>query len=344
MSKIRIPGMVGHSGSRKVFLGIAHAELLYRISKADILDEDSGAGYQRRFNQRHSLEFRQFIQKPGATTIPLAFNLRARADQAWKIVEATKHATLIVDDQYSDILYQVDGQHRLGHLMDIDVPLAFMSFIELEQAQEMEVFSTINAKAKGLSTSLLDYHESQLAEDLQKEKPELYIALRLHEDSRSPWHKQLDLGGNSTSGLQRKASLRTMQKGVRRFLKQTAVLEWQSVPYAYRVVREFWNAVSIVLSEEWSQPRRHFLTKGIGVYALTSIAADLFMENQDIDGSDSSIRAYFSAALVDFAQDFDWSSNGPLKGLGGESGATEAVSMLRLARKRQMMKVLSGGK
>ena len=62
--------------------------------------------------------------------------------------------------------------------------------------EEMEVFNTINGKAKGLSTSLLDFHAATLAENLAVERPELFVALHLHNEPTSPWYQQLDLGGH----------------------------------------------------------------------------------------------------------------------------------------------------
>ena len=84
---IRIMGQIGASASRKVFLGFAPASLLYSLSFADVLDEDTGRGYQRRFNPKHSLDFRKYIQQENSSTIPLTFNLRPRSDGAWKIQE-----------------------------------------------------------------------------------------------------------------------------------------------------------------------------------------------------------------------------------------------------------------
>jgi hypothetical protein len=45
-------------------------------------------------------------------------------------------------------------------------------------------------------------------------------------------------------------------------------------------------------------------------------------------------RNQFAELLSDFALDFDWSTDGPLKGLGGESGALEALEVIRKARER----------
>jgi hypothetical protein len=43
-------GILGMSAGREVFLGFAPANILHSLSFADVLDEDTGRGYQRRFN------------------------------------------------------------------------------------------------------------------------------------------------------------------------------------------------------------------------------------------------------------------------------------------------------
>jgi hypothetical protein len=79
---IVIEGLLGFSAQRQVFLGFAPAKLLLAFSFPDVLDEDTGRGYQRRFNPQHSLDFRKYIQLEGSSTIPLTFNLRPRDDGA----------------------------------------------------------------------------------------------------------------------------------------------------------------------------------------------------------------------------------------------------------------------
>ena len=112
-SKIEIVGMLGRCGGREVFTAFAQASLLAKLSFADVFDENTGQGYQRRFNQQHSLEFKRYIQKPGATTIPLTFNLRPNR-KGWKLKRGSNGATLIVDLTAEPVMAQVDCQHRLG--------------------------------------------------------------------------------------------------------------------------------------------------------------------------------------------------------------------------------------
>jgi len=330
---------MGYSAEREVFLGFAPARTLFAVSFADVLDEETGRGYQRRPNVQHSLDFRRYIQQAGSTTIPLTFNARPGEPGGWQIVRTVDTARLVVQAAAGRVLARVDCQHRLGHLHDLDVPLPFMCFLGLSQREEMEVFNIINSKAKGLSASLLDFHAATLANDLASERPELFISLHLHNEERSPWHRQLDLGGRSTSGLQRRASLRTMQKATKRFLSQTRLLQTTSVGTAAETVLAFWSAVADVLSDAWASPRRHLLTKGVGVYALMAIAADLVVEAPDTESLD---RRYFTARLADFLPLVDWTSAGPFSGLGGEAGVKEAIALLRVARITSRLTVVNG--
>ncbi|MDA1370236.1 MAG: DGQHR domain-containing protein [Proteobacteria bacterium] len=333
-----IHGKLGLSGGREVFIGFASSSLLSAISIADVLDESTGKGYQRPINNKHSLDFRKFIQQPGAATIPLTFNLRPRKDDAWTITSSKSGDKLAVNLDVKNIMYQVDCQHRLGFLSDLSIDFPFMAFVGLSQQEEMRVFNTINGKAKGLSSSLLDFHEAKLVKDIENIRPELVISIKLTEDELSPWYKQLNLGGKQTIGVKRRASLRTMQKAVKRFLKETSALEDREVNDVYEIVRCFWQCVAEVVSKEWSDPRKHMINKGIGVYSLMSVAADLYVEGSR-SGVDSWER-YFAGKLSDFMPAFDWSSSGTLKGLGGEAGVAEAVEQLRKFRSKAKLKVV----
>lgn len=340
-SELTIECLRGQSAGRSVLLGFAPADVLHALSFADVLDEETGRGYQRRFNPQHSLDFRRYIQKSESTTIPLTFNLRPQSDKSWRLIErAGSRVTLHISSSAKKVLSQVDCQHRLGHLHDLRTTLPFMFFIELTEREEMEIFNVINSKAKGLSSSLLDFHDAQLSADLGAERPELFVALSLKNDPRSPWYQQLDLGGSSTSGMARRASLRTLQKAIKRFIARTESASKRPIDEVAQVVMDFWGAVSIALPQQWANPRRHLLTKGIGVYALMDIAADIYLESGDPHACD---KRFFSAVLADFAPDFDWSSEGPLKGLGGESGVKSAVTLLRDARRKTRLKVVARG-
>ena len=341
-AQISFNGQIGRCGDREVFLGFASAAELSQVSFPDILDEVTGKGYQRRFHREHSLEFKRYIQQSGASTIPLTFNLRPDRN-GWKLIREQNRATLIIDITAEPVMAQVDCQHRLGYLRESQIPFAFMTYISLGIDEEMEIFRVINGKAKGLSSSLLDFTEARLVEDdLKAAKPELFLALILHEDQRSPWYQRLDLGGNRTTGPLRVASLRTMQKAARRFLREAGLSSGDVGDHTASLLIDFWRAITVVLPKQWNQPRQNMLVKGIGVYSLMSLAGELCREaiNKrvvcDID--------YFISALSDFIHRIDWSSKGPLKGYGGAGGADAALALLRQIRANQLSGYMSHGK
>ncbi|MDN4631970.1 DGQHR domain-containing protein [Sphingomonas sp. PsM26] len=341
IGKLRIECIHGVSASRSVLMGFARASDLHRLSYADVLDENTSRGYQRRFNSQHSLDFRRYIQRPDSTTIPLTFNLRPETAASWTVLQDESGRAIVeFDAEASHVMTQVDCQHRLGHLDDLDVTLPFMAFVGLDEHEEMEIFSVINGKAKGLSPSLLDFHDGRLSADLAGDRPELFIALHLNNDAGSPWHRQLDLGGVSTSGMSRKASLRTIQKAVKRFLARSRILRTETVETAARVVLDFWSAVATVLPHAWLKPRKHLVTKGIGVYALMDVAADLWLERREGSPVD---QRFFTQKLADFAAEIDWSSDGDFVGLGGEAGAKAAAAHIRAARRRLNIKAVANG-
>ena len=337
---LRLSCIEGQSAGRTVLLGFAPAKLLCQLSFPDVLDEATGEGYQRPFNERHSLDFRKYIQTPRSATIPLTLNLRLGHDEAWTLDRDGSHLTLVIAEGATKIMAQVDCQHRLGHMDDLDISLPFMCFLGLSRAEETEVFSIINGKAKGLSPSLLDFHAAQLAEDLATDRPELFVALHLNNHPDSPWHRRLNIGGQPTLGLKRVASLRLMQQAVADFFKASGVRDRLSAAEVAALVSDFWTAVATVLPKPWADTRKHLLTKGVGVYALMAIAADITQEAQ-ASGRACDKRT-FAAALQDFAPDLDWSTTGPLKGFGGQSGVKAAVEFLRDARARTRLKVVHG--
>jgi DGQHR domain-containing protein len=328
-----IVGQLGRCGDREVFLGFAAASALCAASFPDVLDEATGRGYQRRFTKEHSLEFKRYIQREGATAIPLTFNLRKCFAERWALERnapsdgfATLH--LRVDD--GPAMAQVDGQHRLGFMQDSPIRFAFMTFIGMSESEEMEVFRTINGKAKGLTSSLLDFTQAKsFGDDLAKMNPALFVALGLNREPKSPWFERLDLGGDKTVGTKRIASLRTMHQAVKRFAKAAGWTEEFDAEAGLATAIAFWQAIVELLPAQWAQPRSHLLVKGIGVYALMEVGGTLVKEaaGRPVD------LLYFVGKLSDFVDRIDWSNRGPLEGFGGAKGAEMAYKMIMEVRK-----------
>jgi DNA sulfur modification protein DndB len=320
-----IRGVKGTCGTREVFLGIAPAKTLYETSFADILNEDTGFGYQRPRNRAHSLDFRRYIHQPQASTIPLTFNLRKELKRNWKI--------RFIDDSHAELrlriqtpcMAQVDCQHRIGELGDSDVQLAFMAFIGLDLRSEMSMFTIINSKARGLSSSLTDFHISNLMEDLAAEAPHLFLARRLNEDPQSPWFKRIRCGGHRTSGLKRCTSLRMMQHAIQRFLVQTSCQNMMSIENVALLLIAYWQAVSIVFEKEWSNHRNYMITKGVGLYGLMQLLGTIINSRT----CDNNSESCFIKLLSPLKEQIDWGTGGTFSSAGGHKGASKVYTILK---------------
>lgn len=321
---IDIHGIIGFCGNRMVFLGFAPASLLYNLSFADILNDVTGEGYQRPYNKQHSLDFREYITRQDSSTIPLTFNLRKDLSQAWKLEKKDNGKATLILTKGIRSLAQVDSQHRLGELQDSDISLAFMSFIGLDLREEMAMFTIINSKAKGLSSSLTDYHESNLLNNLATEAPHLYIARKLNEDPKSPWYHLIRYGGETTSGLKRRTSFRMMQKAVYQFLKATNS-DYNGLEEKYELILTYWKAIQMVFDLEWKDHRHHLITKGIGLYSLMMLLSDIVKNYPQ-----NATRGENFVSIVGQLKDkIDWHSTGTFANIGGHKGAKDAHRVLK---------------
>lgn len=320
-----INGIIGTCGDLPVFLGFAEASLLKRCSFPDVLNEDTGEGYQRPYNKAHSLDFKNYILREGSSTPPLTFNLRKKLSDFWTIETGPDNYARLIIKNGAKCLAQVDCQHRLGELEALDIPLAFMTYIGLDLRQEMAIFNVINSKAKGLSSSLTDYHESKLLNDLASEAPHLFISRRLNEDPASPWYRLIRYGGETTSGLRRRTSFRMMQKTVQAFLFQTKTCLDVSLEYKYQIVLNYWKSVQATFPKEWKEHRNNLITKGIGLYGLMQVLGDIVKSSSKADYS----VEFLSECLAPLKGNFDWSSHGRFAYVGGKKGVQDVYLALK---------------
>ena len=326
-SDIVIEGLLGKCGHLDVFLGFASSQLLCEVSIADTLNDETGSGYQRPYNRPHSLDFKRYITQKSSSTIPLVFNLRKETKSQWQVKKDKGNQAHLQLKKGGKSLVIVDGQHRLGELADVELPFSFMAFIGLDIRTEMALFSIINSKAKGLTTSLTDFLQSKLVDDIAQEAPHLYIAKRLNEDPNSPWHRLIRYGGETTSGLKRRTSLRMMQKSIDRLLKRSRGKKSISINQYYNIIHSFWDAVREVFPKEWEDHRHHLLSKGIGLYSLMLLLGDIVSEEvpEKLD------ERYFINRLQPLKTKIDWDAKGMFAGAGGQKGAIEVYEKLRKA-------------
>ena len=101
-------GIHGKCGKLDVFLGFAPARTLFTCSFADILNEDTGQGYQRPKNLSHSRNFKHYISQPNTSTIPLTFNLRPNLSKYWHLDKTEKDVAKLTLNPKIPCLAQLD--------------------------------------------------------------------------------------------------------------------------------------------------------------------------------------------------------------------------------------------
>jgi DNA sulfur modification protein DndB len=324
-NKIEIQGQIGFCGHLSVFLGFAKASLLYAASFADTMNDDTGEGYQRPVNRSHSRSFRNYITNQNTSTIPLTFNLRPNLKKYWTLTRKNDSLAILYLNENVPSLARVDCQHRINDMADSDITFAFMTFIGIDINTEMALFNIINSKAKGLSSSLTDFHQSRLIDDLANEAPHLFIARQLNEEPDSPWFKLIRYGGVTTSGLMRRTSFRMIQSTIKKSYSSILKVKNMTVQDFYFLVSAFWMAVKTVFIQEWNDPRHHLLTKGIGLYSLMELFTNLVIENRN----DELGEKWFEKKLGNLRKKVDWSSSGTFAEAGGKKGAHEVFLKLK---------------
>lgn len=322
---ITIAGQIGVCGHLSTFLGFAPARILHACSFADVLNEDTGHGYQRPMNAAHSRSFRQYILQDATSTIPLTFNLRADRSDYWQIERRKDGRAILHLVPGMKALAQVDCQHRLGEMGDQAICFAFMAFIGLDLRSEMAMFNIINSRAKGLSSSLTDFHQTRLIDDLALEAPHLLIAKRLNEDADSPWYRMIKYGGETSSGLMRRTSFRMMQTSVRKLLRQMEAVASCDVDLQYAIIVSYWKSIRTIFKDAWTDHRHHLITKGVGLYALSLLLGDLIQHSLKADYTEH----WFLTRLEPMAGKVDWSSQGVFATAGGKKGASEVHMALK---------------
>jgi len=261
-----------------VYIGSASLKDLASVSHVDRAVMDGNDGFQRELNKRHAQDFANFVDDPRvhhlekAAAPPLIFSLRAKNPIFDRKGDGAGVLYLPLDQS---TMAQLDAQHRMARTGGSEKQLPFMIFYELSSEEERGIFTVINDNHKGLTKSLVDKHVADLiGPDLPDVLPHLAIAKKLNEDPASPWFKAVDTGGEKTPGNKRRVTLRTLQEATKSMIAgpraQNADFDTK-----YEAVVSYWKAVVSLFPNAWGSPRRHLITKGIGVHALSTVGRDI---------------------------------------------------------------------
>ena len=331
----------------EVFRGSAPAGHLVQASWIDFHDPESNlVGYQRPFNERRSRQASEYAEGEADAFWPESiFAIRDDGGEEeeeekvyWKFRPVPKtggrYGTLEVsfNSDGTTLIYgeevpwrrafsQVDCQHRLGTMAGSEKLVTFCIFPGISRRQEAVIFRTINAKQKGVSTSLVD--AIILLTDPQA-PPHVKWAWDLGRDPGSAFNGQVWTGGRGrppSSHLINLAGLRqTLQ-----ILVLKSSLTGQDPDLWYVFVRNFWNVVKSLWPTEFTDREHYKLQTVPGQRGLAQFGQHIFkrvLSTQDT--REEPIRDAFD----NDGSRINWRNDGPFELATGKGGQREVYRAL----------------
>jgi len=327
-----------------VYRGFANVCDLADVSRADIYDaQKNPKGTQRDLSPSHARDAYEYVKNKELGFWPEVFLCARRNDVVtFRPVSQDMPDLGILEidvasarGERSIAISRVDGNHRLHYgngtetgYSRIEKLVSFCLAYDLTREEEIQLFKDINKNQKPMNTSHLDGIEVRLTpeEELKRRTPELYIAQRLHRDTKSPLHGRIYEGGKKPVGVD--IPLRGMRTGIQYMLSRSTQLPRLADAEAqYRVIRNYFDAVKEWQPKAWASPKDYILFRGSGLWAICFLGAHVI--DRALLQDQFSVKQILT--VLRSGKDWDWSRKGDFIGLGGRAGALEISN--RVARK-----------
>ncbi|MBX7111066.1 MAG: DGQHR domain-containing protein [Dehalococcoidia bacterium] len=346
ISQVEVVARRGNNLDTVCFRGFAPLAHLAAISQADVFDQDKNPdGLQRDLSPKHASEAYDYVRRERVIDQPRAFPevvLNVRDKKVVEIEElngGSEDHQLVrlkfnLDRMRDDAVHvsRVDGNHRLFYAQGDDrtrdpllTEAPFQIHVGLTREQERSLFVDINSNQKGLNSSHLAVMQSKLTPEQREIRDHLdrWIATRLASDPESPWHGLIHLGGSKkgarAQGLTRLANFASLQSGVGRTLaKSQYIHDLTDANAQYAIIRNYWQAVRTVFSEEWASPKDYLLLRNTGVLSMSILAGTIIDRCMPQGRAGISDMAFY---LRQAHTRFEWSTDGELAGMSGNRAA-----------------------
>jgi DGQHR domain-containing protein len=336
------------------YRGSAPLSDLASISQADVFDQVTNPnGLQRDLSPKHASDAYNYLAREADEEFPRAFpevilNVRSEDVVSVEPINTGRQRKLegfkftfdldAIQDEVNEgriAVSRVDGNHRLyyatgnGKREAITKTVPFQLHVGLSPEQEANLFVDVNANQKGLNSSHLHILRSRLTPDELELRlhPETVFARRLSEDGDSPWHNLVYLGGSKKGsravGQDRPVSFVTLESGVRRTLSKSQYIHDLTLPDAqYILIRNYWQAVQDVFTEEWQAPKDFLLLKNLGVLAFSILGGNIIdrcMARGEVEAE--SMKAYVEQTVGVFDWSKDATGGNSVAGMSGNRAA-----------------------
>lgn len=294
---MELPAFEIEQNRKKFYAAYMLAEQLCdeRRVQADAWSPANREGYQRRLNMSRARLFAKYIANPDNISPP-AVLLSARESVEFKSKDG-KYGILSIPD--SSILYEVDGQHRIGGLReairrdeihsDFALPVIIICPVKLGKKEaanprfcEAKQFVVINRTQKTVRSDLSDRFISRLTpeqrqelevlgavETLERTQAAVQIADKLNHKAGSPWEGRVKLPGKRGGGVSQRAFTNSLEP-----VLKDPILKTLAYDELVDALDQYWTAWRNLCPRAFKEPQHHVIQKTIGL----SILHELFIE------------------------------------------------------------------
>ncbi len=340
-----------------VYRGFASIKDIASISAPDTYNQDQNPdGLQRDLTEKHSRESYRYAE--GAQTVSdwprlwpeLILNVRDTSvvkilplDESCNLFKIVVNEDMIDKSLPRPQISRTDGNHRLfygeGHPTyewpPLEISTPFSLTLGLTTDQEASLFIDINDNQKAMNTSHLKHLQTRLipSEILATHDPALWIANKLVEDPKSPFHGIIYLGGEKekVQGLTRRVNLAALRTGAEMILKESIKLRaFSEIEDKYVLIRTYWSAVAKTFAQEWADTKKYLLQRGFGIWSMSILGAEIIdrciIRPINPNQYEDEMAAYLNQTRIDV----DWdASEGNVRHYGGRVGARELADKMK---------------
>lgn len=295
------------------------ANIALNLTYVKPYDQPTGKGYQRPVDPKRSSDFALYLSKGDDSLFtPILLNAAGNWEYASYDRQRPSLGRLICKAKAS----LMDGQHRIGGIQQYiketqsEINIPFLAFHYLDDDEEIQLFDTINTKAKGIGPSLSKY--------LRRDTDDIsWIATELLTKRESPFYDIGTIIGKRSKG--RHITLQNLYRAVNFLTSKISTLPKQEKLIA---ALEYYNALKENFPNEWADYKGSKLTHIVCIDSL-SIAGSYVVAkslNETKKHIDIKIIKQYIAKLK---TNVEWSVDGRLKYVKGMSGSKQLSGELK---------------
>jgi DGQHR domain-containing protein len=286
---------ITQSGTTLYLTSMRAGDLVAGMTRVDAWSPTNKSGYQRMPTEARFNKIARYVmgKDGGRAILPQAVVLNFRSgDAKLRFTASANHNAGTLHIGGDQILWEVDGQHRLGGLRraleenqalaDYMIPVVIVE--GLSRLDEALLFFVINTTQKKVATDLAQ----RLLEQQMGDKDLRFQIITSGKDwipkgvkvvdamlstTDHPWHGKIGIPGPKIGGaLTKQVSFVTSLKPILTTPPYTSVPPEDMA----QILIRYWQALDEIYPEAFATPDEHVIQKTTGIFPLHSIAPEIF--------------------------------------------------------------------